>query len=82
MTSHRTGSPTPSFSQVLAARLDRRGFRGAAPGPPCCALLEGCRTSGPLSAARGSGPLLGFTAIPVSRADAVGGCPPGTSTRW
>jgi secreted PhoX family phosphatase len=80
MTSHRTGSPTASFSQVLAARLDRRGFLGGSAGATLLALLEGCRTSGPLSAARGSGPLLGFTAVPMSRADAVV-VPPGYEYR-
>jgi secreted PhoX family phosphatase len=72
MTSQRrTGPRARSFSQVIAARLDRRGFLGGSAGATLLALVEGCRTSGPLAASRPSGPLLGFTGVPVSRNDTV-----------
>ena len=72
MTSHRhSATQPPSFSQLVAARLDRRGFLGGSAGATLLALLQGCRTSRPLSAARAPRPLLGFTQVPVSRADAV-----------
>jgi secreted PhoX family phosphatase len=75
--------PRPSrlpvlFSEVVAARLDRRGFLRGSAGASLLALLDGCRTSGALGsiAPRPGEPLLGFQQVPVSRADAVT-LPPG-----
>jgi uncharacterized protein len=77
--------PVPhAFSEMVCARLDRRGLLRGSAGASLLALVHGCRTSGAPSPAgagvRPGAPLLGFQQVPVSRADAVV-VPPGYEYR-
>ena len=69
-------SDNPEFSDILAARLSRRGVLARRPRRGRDRVPRRRRSAGPATAAgrgraRRPGPLLGFTPVPTSTADAV-----------
>src|SRR3954468_12992636 len=59
---------TDSFDEILAARLTRRDVLRGSLGLTAAAFLHGCAS---MRDAVGGGPLIGFTPVPISKADAV-----------
>ena len=55
------------FDDLVAARIGRRELLGGSLGAAALGFLNGCGVSPPAH----GGPLLGFTSVPISRADAV-----------
>ena len=76
-------SNNESLESVIERRLSRRGFLGGGLAAAAVASLSGVGallSSVPTARANGNGPLLGFTGIPVSSADAVV-VPPGYTAK-
>ena len=57
-----------SFDEILDARLTRRDLLRGSLGLAAAAFLNGCES---IQGAFGGGPLIGFTPVPISKADTV-----------